>query len=69
MIARAPCLVDEDLGEDHLRIFAGDQAIELAIEPVRRGAVDEEAEAGQPEEAVPASIGSKALNQRRVRPT
>mmetsp|Transcript_9032 Transcript_9032/g.19577 ORF Transcript_9032/g.19577 Transcript_9032/m.19577 type:complete len:253 (-) Transcript_9032:167-925(-) len=46
-------LVDEDLGEDHLRIFAGDQAIELAIEPVRRGAVDEEAEAGQPEEAVP----------------
>mmetsp|Transcript_18530 Transcript_18530/g.39911 ORF Transcript_18530/g.39911 Transcript_18530/m.39911 type:complete len:246 (-) Transcript_18530:4-741(-) len=46
-------LVDEDFGKDGCRIRSRDHAIELAIEPVRGGAVHKEAEAGEPEEASP----------------
>jgi len=44
-------LVDEDLGEDDLRGGARDLAVQLAVEPVGGGAVDEEAERGEAREA------------------
>ena len=53
--ARVPQhLVDEDLGEDGLRVGARDLAVEETVEKVRCGAVDQEAEGRQADEARPA---------------
>ena len=49
-------LVDEDLGEDGARARARDSAVQPAVEKVARGAVNQEAEAGQAEEPGPVNI-------------
>ena len=60
--ARVPQhLVDEHLGEDGLGVGAGDLAVEEAVEVVRGGAVDQEAEGGQADEARPAGGAERAV--------
>ena len=52
-------LVDEHFGEDRHSTRARNLAVEHAIEPVRGGAVDKEAEGGKTEKTPPAEPSAK----------